>query len=180
MKRCLLPLVCLSLGAGCDPIPPYDVCGDGWVGAGEACDDGNGLPGDGCAPDCTGEGVVAFAYTLSHAGANLFCEEGGIFVVRLLLGIDIDVDGALSDNEVTGRREVLCNTPGGEGAGAFAAFFPALPADLFAIEVDSLNDVPAPWRPSEDAPNQRRHSFPISVALEAGRLVFLPFVDVIF
>ncbi len=27
-------------------------CGDGVLGVGEACDDGNALPGDGCGPDC--------------------------------------------------------------------------------------------------------------------------------
>jgi cysteine-rich repeat protein len=32
-------------------IPPG--CGDGDVGSGEECDDGNGIPGDGCEPDCT-------------------------------------------------------------------------------------------------------------------------------
>ena len=28
-------------------------CGNGWVESGEACDDGNTLPGDGCEPDCS-------------------------------------------------------------------------------------------------------------------------------
>jgi cysteine-rich repeat protein len=35
------------------PVPVW--CGDGVVGAGEACDDGNGFGGDGCLPDCTTE-----------------------------------------------------------------------------------------------------------------------------
>lgn len=33
-------------------------CGNGMVESGEACDDGNGLPGDGCTPDCRAEGCA--------------------------------------------------------------------------------------------------------------------------
>ena len=35
------------------------VCGDGELGAGEACDDGNNVAGDGCAADCTIEEAPA-------------------------------------------------------------------------------------------------------------------------
>ena len=37
-----------------DPGPP-PLCGDGLPEGDEACDDGNALAGDGCAPDCTAE-----------------------------------------------------------------------------------------------------------------------------
>lgn len=35
--------------------PPEPVCGDGMVDAGEDCDDGNNLDGDGCSANCTVE-----------------------------------------------------------------------------------------------------------------------------
>ena len=49
-------------------VPPYifnvrfpgpAVCGDGIVGQGETCDDGNVLPGDGCSANCTIEVIAA-------------------------------------------------------------------------------------------------------------------------
>ncbi|WP_434425186.1 PQQ-binding-like beta-propeller repeat protein [Nannocystis pusilla] len=41
-----------------EPVPA--VCGDGVVGDGEACDDGNDEPNDGCDADCTRTGAVAW------------------------------------------------------------------------------------------------------------------------
>jgi fibro-slime domain-containing protein len=46
---------CQSADAGCDPLPTGDAgpaCGDGILDASEACDDGNGAPGDGCSGSC--------------------------------------------------------------------------------------------------------------------------------
>jgi cysteine-rich repeat protein len=47
------------------------VCGNGTVEFGEACDDGNTLPGDGCAADCTVElAPFCTAASLAVLGAN--------------------------------------------------------------------------------------------------------------
>lgn len=59
----------LSLGKGADDVTlilglvptasisldPPSACGDGVISTAEACDDGNGAPGDGCDPSCTVE-----------------------------------------------------------------------------------------------------------------------------
>lgn len=42
-------------GQATKPLNPSASCGDGIVGAGEACDDGNTNPGDGCSATCTVE-----------------------------------------------------------------------------------------------------------------------------
>ena len=46
---CQLPIHCC-------PFP--GTCGDGAVGSGEACDDGNHASGDGCSPTCKIEGLA--------------------------------------------------------------------------------------------------------------------------
>lgn len=38
-----------------DDPPPCGFCGDGILSAGEECDDGNNVDGDGCSADCTSE-----------------------------------------------------------------------------------------------------------------------------
>lgn len=49
------------------------ICGDGIVDADEACDDGNGVGGDGCELDCTQSvGVAAFSVGGAHACAVSF------------------------------------------------------------------------------------------------------------
>lgn len=48
---------CLALGSGSVTTPGEDSqCGNGSVGAGETCDDGNLTAGDGCSPECLHEG----------------------------------------------------------------------------------------------------------------------------
>jgi len=46
------------------PTPTPNLCGDGVVNSGEACDDGNNISGDGCEPDCT----LSIACTYTHPG----------------------------------------------------------------------------------------------------------------
>ena len=52
------------------------LCGDGVVEPGEACDDGNSIAGDGCAPDCTLE-----TSPLCVAGQSKACVEGSVVVI---------------------------------------------------------------------------------------------------
>ncbi len=52
-----LAIACSAPETAPDPEPPEPaaLCGDGVVGGGEQCDDGNGFGGDGCLPDCSDE-----------------------------------------------------------------------------------------------------------------------------
>jgi fibro-slime domain-containing protein len=50
---------------------PVD-CGNGTLGGGEACDDGNNLPGDGCSPDC------------SVLDDNYLCPVPGALCIRVI------------------------------------------------------------------------------------------------
>ncbi len=53
------------------------VCGDGVVGSGESCDDGNSSPGDGCGANCQVEGVVpAYMRFIPAATFVMGCAEG--------------------------------------------------------------------------------------------------------
>ncbi|MDB4998722.1 MAG: Multiple EGF-like-domain protein 3 precursor, partial [Myxococcaceae bacterium] len=40
------------VGDACSVVQPTVVCGDSKIGAGEVCDDGNAIPGDGCSGIC--------------------------------------------------------------------------------------------------------------------------------
>ena len=44
-----------TLRMGCQPLVPLVVCGDGIISAGETCDDGNAVSGDGCSTVCRRE-----------------------------------------------------------------------------------------------------------------------------
>lgn len=61
-------------GAVCD-IGAYEAtpCGDGTMEAGEACDDGNGVDGDGCDSNCT---VTACGNGITTAGEQ--CDDGNL------------------------------------------------------------------------------------------------------
>ena len=47
--------------------PHSGTCGDGTVGAGEECDDGNTASGDGCSLICKDEGLDPISHIHSHA-----------------------------------------------------------------------------------------------------------------
>jgi cysteine-rich repeat protein len=49
--------ICRAIRTSTFNIPPR--CGNGWVEAGEACDDGNRVSGDGCSAICEVEGLTA-------------------------------------------------------------------------------------------------------------------------
>jgi len=49
-----------DVDSGCLHTPVDDCCGNGVVDAGEACDDGNQVSGDGCSADCKSNGIFAF------------------------------------------------------------------------------------------------------------------------
>lgn len=46
-------IIAQNVPAACRPDCTFPRCGDGTLDAGEACDDGNNLSGDGCAADCS-------------------------------------------------------------------------------------------------------------------------------
>ncbi len=88
--------VCLNCGAAG---PGDDVCGDGELGASEACDDANDADGDGCSADCL---VVEPGYSCARAG--LACQK-----------ISLCGDGVLSGAEVCDDN----NSAAGDGCSAF-------------------------------------------------------------
>ncbi len=47
-----------------------NVCGDGVVAGGEACDDGNNIDGDGCSTDCSSGSTVACNYIVGASGTG--------------------------------------------------------------------------------------------------------------
>lgn len=51
-------------------------CGDGWVGAGEECDDANALDGDGCSSVCAVEGSIIPVCGDSIMRASEECDDG--------------------------------------------------------------------------------------------------------
>ncbi len=92
----------------CVPGCLINVCGDGFVGPGEACDDGNGIDGDGCNNDCApgscGDGQVDLGEQCDDGNANnddacldtcvaASCGDG-----FLAGGIEECDDGALNSN----------------------------------------------------------------------------------
>ena len=76
-------------------------CGDGVVGPGEGCDDGNDDPTDGCKqcqPASCGDGVV-------QAGER--CDDGNL----------IDTDASVSIRLPSSQRSPACTTPSPQEAG---------------------------------------------------------------
>jgi cysteine-rich repeat protein len=75
--RCVVNLVgtgcsdrCLALGSGSVTTPGEDSqCGNGSVGAGETCDDGNLTAGDGCSLECLHEGSRAVVAICGNGGS---------------------------------------------------------------------------------------------------------------
>jgi cysteine-rich repeat protein len=77
------------------------VCGNGELGSSEECDDGNLLPDDGCAPDCTlecGDGRVSGAEDCdvglpegTPGACPTTCDDGEVCTADLLSGSDCDV-----------------------------------------------------------------------------------------
>ena len=64
---------CLMLGS----VAGMSTCGDGLVGDGEACDDGNILAGDGCGPTCLREGTQPSCADVDPGESCLnFCGNG--------------------------------------------------------------------------------------------------------
>ena len=77
----LLLAACPSEPVEPDPTPaPVDpVCGDGIVNGADACDDGNGFGGDGCAPDCTVEDLPGERVDNdTHLTAQLLPDDGSV------------------------------------------------------------------------------------------------------
>lgn len=91
-------------------------CGDGWVGGGESCDDGNTNAGDGCSPTCHWEARCGDM----HLDTGEVCDDGN----------HLSGDGCRSDclsNEMCGNhiidyaRGEVCddgNTADGDGCSA--------------------------------------------------------------
>lgn len=115
MMRCMVPVIAIALmGAGCGEGSDSErytmslagtstdassgaICGDGVIGTGEECDDGNTQNNDGCSADCRyeycGDGIVQQALGeecddggyRNDDGCDMFCQ-----IERY--GTDADVD----------------------------------------------------------------------------------------
>ncbi len=69
---------------------PVPFCGDGNIDFGESCDDGNGIAGDGCEPDCT----VSTACSLVYPGGERFVGGcGAPSYADIQTAIDAAADG---------------------------------------------------------------------------------------
>lgn len=55
---------------------PVNPCGDGVLGAGEECDDGNRISGDGCAETCKLEDTFASAVAAGELNVNIVHQQG--------------------------------------------------------------------------------------------------------
>ena len=56
----------LPLALACESNPPLATCGDGALGPGETCDDGNAVSGDGCSASCLREGPDGSVFDPGH------------------------------------------------------------------------------------------------------------------
>lgn len=64
---------------GCAPPPKVPVCGDGIIDPGEACDDGNVTPNDGCSLDCTAiEATWACPIPGQPCVTTMVCGDGAV------------------------------------------------------------------------------------------------------
>jgi cysteine-rich repeat protein len=88
------------VGASCPPAR----CGDGIVTAGEACDDGNSVDGDGCDSNCSvtacGNGIVTAGEDCDDANAedDDLCSNSCLFIGPELLYYRFDETGASVTN----------------------------------------------------------------------------------
>jgi cysteine-rich repeat protein len=88
------------------PMPPDNVCGDGRIGAGEQCDDGNTASGDGCSSTCQDDEDCSVPGACDECGngtleAEERCDEGDF------------ADGVgCSDDCRTVGENFRCVTPG--------------------------------------------------------------------
>jgi len=90
--------------AGCVVPPKASVCGDGMIDPGEACDDGNTFPADGCSLDC------------KTIEANFECPTPGVKCVSTM---------KCGDGKVTGTEQCDdSNLVPGDGCGATCALEP--------------------------------------------------------
>jgi cysteine-rich repeat protein len=116
--------------ATCDADCTFAVCGDGVVNAaaGEQCEDGNAIDGDGCDSNCTltacGNGIVTAGEECDDAGPSATCDADCTFalcgdgVLNVAAGEDCD-DGAPSATCDADCTPVVCgdavvNTAAGE------------------------------------------------------------------
>lgn len=138
---CLAAVLALSGLAGCKQLlesrPPLGTCGDGTIQAGEECDDGNQVSGDGCSAGCKkevcGNGVVDSGEECDNGLANdnsgdctLACKKarcGDGFVKSRGSGTfevcddgnELNGDGCNPQCMLRGRLSVLAGIPGGRG-----------------------------------------------------------------
>lgn len=97
-------------------VPPG--CGDGFVTAGETCDDGNTASGDGCAPDCTLEALAG----------NDTCPGYPIDVV----GVGMDPRVFVITNDTTALASNYAGTCGGSSRDAVYAVTSDIDGNLVA------------------------------------------------
>ncbi|MFK7988571.1 MAG: FG-GAP-like repeat-containing protein [Sandaracinaceae bacterium] len=120
MSRTRALVLCFfALLAGCgEATTPLDICGNGLLDEGEACDDGNAVSGDGCNAACTSEEFCGNGTTDPQVGEQ--CDDGNV-----VAGDGCDATCMLESPEDCGNGTVdageTCddgNTTGGDGCSA--------------------------------------------------------------
>jgi cysteine-rich repeat protein len=181
-------------GAGCDQfcnLVVNEFCGDGFIDAGEDCDDGNLANFDGCDSNCFAEqtGDVLFDYVLLQPGvgggpieAAVNCADAGVLNIHFMLGDDFNGNATLDDNEIIQEAFLLCDQADTDGSGSieigelgiFDGFFFAGTFDLFAVEF--LNrGVLVPWQTFDVNTNFTRFSFAGGITVTANATTTIPF-----
>jgi len=103
----------------CTALAPA-VCGNGMVEAGEQCDDGNTINGDGCSSTCTSEAATGCCFGIgvcvNGASSENCAQVGGIFASGGTCGVDCE-DPSLCGNGVVNEGEQCDdgNTTSGDG-----------------------------------------------------------------
>ncbi len=122
-------------GAVNPPCAAAAECGDGWLGGDEACDDGNLLPDDGCAADCTVE--VGYACMGEPSLCGTAASAGELVITEILYDPDCVADDAGEWVEVFNPTGQTLQLKGWTltDAGAAHRFedFLAVPAGGFAV-----------------------------------------------
>lgn len=112
---CAAEPICPPAGGACS-----STCGDGFVTGGEACDDGNAVPGDGCSATCTVEEgfdcilapppeKISLPMVVRDFNAGGDFEKGNAFAT----GLNYPTQGLLKPLlDANGQRPVLASTTG--------------------------------------------------------------------
>jgi cysteine-rich repeat protein len=183
--------------ADCDQFCQFiaNDCGDGFLDAGEGCDDGNNFDFDGCDSNCFVEqtGDILFDYVLLAPDGNggivaaSSCNDPSLPIpvsdVHFMLGDDFDGNGTLDDNEIAQESFIGCNQEDTNGDGnlapdefgVFADTFFAGTVDLFAVEFVDAGGSPIGWQLFDVNQDFNRFSFSGGITVPANNTFQIPF-----